>query len=206
MKLLYLVKKNIRSIRIVLEVLFIYITPVLLLYVGAVPYKYRFLLLLASVLTILFIIKYERIDCRQLGLYRRGFGKSVVPHLIVMVIGVQIIFMYSHIIGDEITLSWHDHKLLLLSFIPISFIQQFVYQGFLLPRLDDIIKHKAASVAIIATVFAFMHIIYGDINFILLTWVGGVIFAVLYLKYKNIFLTTMTHSAWNLMAVILFIL
>ncbi|HPA25185.1 MAG TPA: CPBP family intramembrane metalloprotease [bacterium] len=86
--------------------------------------------------------------------------------------------------------------------IPISFIQEFLYRGFLIYKLKKIFSSSILIILINASLFAFMHIIYEPLALILLlTFVPGLFLSWLSLKFPNLWLLSLSHGILNFFAI-----
>jgi membrane protease YdiL (CAAX protease family) len=96
---------------------------------------------------------------------------------------------------------WMNRKLLAL-FVFVSVFQEFAFRGFLIPVLGKIFHRNFAIVLINAVLFAGMHSIYSfPIIALPVAFVGGLVFAGLYIKYPNLILISIMHCILNFVAV-----
>ena len=92
--------------------------------------------------------------------------------------------------------------LFLLLFIPISVLQEIIFRGVLMNFLIKAFSNPIFIIGLNAAVFAFMHVIYLNSVFVLpFTFIAGIGFAWMYLKYKNLILISVAHTILNFVAV-----
>jgi len=114
--------------------------------------------------------------------------------------GVTLIVMAIILHKEKISLNlW---SLFFFWSIPISFIQEFLYRGFLIYKLKKIFSSSILIILINASLFAFMHIIYEPLALILLlTFVPGLFLSWLSLKFPNLWLLSLSHGILNFFAI-----
>jgi len=188
-----------------LEIVYIFILPVVLIYIGAIPYSWRLLVLLGASLLIMSIIQYQRWTKKQLGLTRMFQSSFVVAWTAFAAVGIVGIIFYARRFGFtpidlfDFQQSWR----LLLFFIPLSVLQEVAYRAFLTERLREFNFSMRHRVVLNAALFALLHIIYPYAALTLpIAFVGGLLFAWLYERYPSLMLACIVHAALNFTAVL----
>ena len=198
------VERRMRRIwRVAGFVLFLFIFPVIVLYSGLVPFSWR-LWMLASFAALVGVISFrgER-SLRSLGIRSDNVARAWVPYLLFTLAGVCALFLYALVLGKAPLPGWGQSSHLLFLFIPISFSQEFLYRGFLMPELRRLYVSIVSVVLIDALLFMLLHIIYGEPLITLpLALAGGIAFSYMYYKYPNLLLVALSHSALNFVAVL----
>lgn len=146
------------------------------------------------------LIKFNVIPNKmRLGLLGVVFGLSCIAG-IAMFCGLLLL---SVIMGTKKSFSWWKDPHFLFLFIPISIVQQFLYQAFLFQRLHATFG-VAVAITMTALLFGLVHIIFPRpfFNFIV-TSAAGLLFCTLYLFYPNLFLASILHMFLNFTAVYL---
>lgn len=95
---------------------------------------------------------------------------------------------------------WKRGMLIKLVFISLalSCIQEFLYRGYLFRLFQDITHHMGWVVILNIIAFTYMHTMFPHLKIIIpLTAAGGVLFAVLYNKYPNVYLISGMHFVLN---------
>lgn len=194
---------RIKQETVFVQVVYLFILPVLLIYFGVIPANYRVIVFLVVALMLLGIIKYNKWTFHDIGIIKR-WHKFFLEYLIFTVAGVLFLIWLAYLVPHEPFLYWWENKRFLLLFIPISVLQEVLFRGILLKMLLDASSNIMLVVFVNAIIFALMHVIYLNHVFILpLTFIGGVGFAWMYIKYKNLFMISISHTVLNFTAMIL---
>lgn len=181
----------------------LFVLPILLLYFGIVPLKYRFVVLTIFFLALVVIIVKERWTPRQLGLRTDNLKDVLLPYGLFTVLGVLVLLGVARTIGRHTVSRWWTYPHFLFLFLPISFSQEFAYRAFLMPQLLNVTSSVPVVCCVNAALFAFLHVIYPDLGIILpLAFAGGLGFAVMYHRYPNLFAISASHMVLNFVAVL----
>lgn len=194
---------NKQKIRVILNIVFLFILPVLLLYLQIIPLNLRFIVLTTVFLIVVLITILERWSLSKLGIRTDNLRQSLVPYIALTAIGgVGIIFLAT-LLGRHPMDDWWAKAHFQYLFIPISFTQEFVFRSFLMPRLK--ILFSSALLVIIANslLYAFPHIIYPLQSLSLgMTFIAGLGWATIYNRFPNFILVFISHSILNFVAVL----
>jgi membrane protease YdiL (CAAX protease family) len=154
------------------------------------------------VLLIIFIYV-QGISLVQLGITTENFSSAVLPYASAAGISIFGLIVLAKIMKNKSAEKWYRDPHFLFLFIPISFAQQFVFQGFILFKLESVFSY-ASAILITALIFGYMHTIYPRPLFsMFLGTLAGILFAALYASYPNFLLASLTHSLLNFTAVYL---
>lgn len=191
---------------VIVQILYLYIIPTLLLFFGVIPGEFRVTMLFLISLLMYGIIKRSGWTYADMGL-KKGFLKDFVPYFIFTLVGVIALVVISEIVpkieNREVYEWWEDVRFLLL-FIPISVLQEIVFRGILMHMLRRAFTNIPFVILINASLFALIHIIYINTDIILpLTFIGGIGFALMYYKYQNLIMISISHTILNFTAMIL---
>jgi len=189
-----------------LQILYLYLIPILLLYYKVIPGGFRVAVLLVVSILIFGIARHEKWTKEDYGIQgplSRGWKKYFWPYLIFTVAGVVLLFLIEELeIGQPFLNWWRSAKFLLL-FIPISALQELIFRGVLMHMLRRAFTNKWFIIILNAALFAVMHIIYLHAYFTLpFTFVAGLGFAWIYYKYPNLVLISISHAILNFIAMI----
>ncbi|MEI8224288.1 MAG: CPBP family intramembrane glutamic endopeptidase [bacterium] len=198
-----LVRNRLRMWRII-EFILISLFPVSIITFGLAPSVFRYAVLLGIAVyagSAIFYRKWTRHDL--------GFRKDTLifwkPYLVWTVLAMLTIIVVHHVLHmpfitwDYVTLG----KLIAISIL-LSCIQEFLYRGYLFRLFQDITHHVGWVVVINIIVFTYMHTIFPHWEIIIpLTAAGGILFAVLYKKYPNVYLVSAMHCVLNFTALYL---
>lgn len=186
-----------------LQILYLYIVPVLLLYFKILSGNFRFILLLGVSVLLYGIVKHNHWTYADLGI-KHDFVKDIVPYILFTIGGVFFLVWLSQIVPHTPFLKWWQNIKFLLLFIPISILQEVVFRGVLMNMLKRAFKSPIFIIGLNASVFALMHVIYLNATFVLpMTFIAGVGFAWMYYRYQNLPLISIAHTILNFTAMIL---
>ncbi|HLK30113.1 MAG TPA: type II CAAX endopeptidase family protein [Puia sp.] len=94
-----------------------------------------------------------------------------------------------------------NNKLLLIfAAFTAGVTEELVFRGYLLPRLAFIFKNSYLAVFVSSLLFAVMHFGYGTIINAIGPFIIGAIFAIHYMKYRNIVFLIVFHFLWDILA------
>lgn len=185
-----------------LQILYLYIIPVLLLYFKIIPGDFRIVMLFGIALLIYGIVKHSKWNYLDLGIFKK-FMKDISPYTLFTLGGVSFIFWLSRIVPHSPLLEWWENARFLLLFIPISVLQELVFRGVLMKLLRKVFSSKIYIILLNAGVFAIIHVIYSNATFVLpLTFIAGIGFAWMYYRYPNLILISVSHTILNFVAMI----
>jgi len=188
---------------VIAQIIFLFILPVVLLYFNIIPDNLRVLMLLSVALVLFGIVEHEKWNFADMGI-SKGFMKDIFPYSLFTLGAVGFIFWLSQVVPHSPFLEWWESLKFLLLFIPISVLQEIIFRGVLMNFLIKAFSSPIFIIAINASVFAFMHVIYLNSIFVLpFTLIAGIGFAWMYYKYKNLILVSVSHTILNFVAVAL---
>lgn len=185
------------------QILYLYLIPIMLLYYKVIPGSFRVLILLLVTFFIYGIARYEKWNNADFGIHKK-WKEHFLPYLIFTIGGVILLLIVEELeIGKPMLNWWRNAKFLLL-FIPLSVLQELLFRGVLMNMLRRVFTNKWFIIILNASLFALMHIIYLKVYFTLpLTFVAGIGFAWIYYKYPNLILISISHTILNFMAMVL---
>lgn len=185
------------------QILYLYIIPVLLLYFKILPGNFRFLMLFGIAILLYGIVKHDHWTYSDLGI-NKDFMKDIIPYALFTVGGVFFLVWLAQVVPHEPFLKWDDNTKFLLLFIPISILQEIIFRGILMNMLRRAFKSPIFIIILNASVFAFLHVIYLNSIFVLpMTFIAGVGFAWIYYQYENLPLISVAHTILNFTAMVL---
>ena len=186
-----------------LEIFLLSILPISLIKFKIIPPKFRLVVLSGVFILLAGLIYFQDISSVQLGIKTNNFSSAIIPYLSVTIIAVFALVILSKIMKNKVAGKWYEDQHFIFLFIPISFAQQFLFQGFILFKLESIFQNLVA-VIITALIFGYMHTIYPKPVFsMILGTLAGLLFATLYVIYPNLILASVIHAVLNFTAVYL---
>jgi membrane protease YdiL (CAAX protease family) len=192
--------------KVPLQVAALFILPVVLLLSGAVSMGSRFLLLGMTTTGVAGVIFLERRTMHELGIRRDNLPEAFVPYALFTAMGIAFIGLFSWFLGAKPSAyAWTDASFV-LSVLPLSLVQEFLFRSFLLPTLKRVSLSTTLAITLNGLLFAFMHLIYPHaLALFPLGLLGGLGFAYMYHRYPNLPLISLSHSVLNFAAVVVFL-
>lgn len=185
-----------------LEVLFFFVLPIVLLYFNIIPVTGRIPVLLTFSVLIYGVMRREKWTREDLGLHKKMSNKSIRLYSIATLVAFIGIFLLARKLGMQGTLEWWKHPHFLFLFAIVSFAQEFAFRGFLLPVLKRIFSSIPLVIIVNAALFAFMHVIYPfPVIGLPFAFLAGIFFAVLYYKRQDLILVSISHAILNFVTV-----
>lgn len=180
-----------------------YYLPVLLVYCGAIPFRFRFAVLISMTVLMSLHASYAKRSWLSLGFSRENLKGSLFWNSIVslLLIATILVAFYSGMIRKPTIPSWN------LFFVFYIFIsapaQEFLYRSALFAEMSASgIVSPIAQIAISALTYSFLHIIYKDIITILVTLLMGVIWGAIYHYRRNFFGVAVSHSVLGALSIL----
>lgn len=186
-----------------LKIAFVFVLPVTLFVAGVIPVRYRLhALILFSIVTIALVVQ-EKYALHELGIRTDNMRGAFVPYTLFTLLGVGLILIFAKILGRAPVANWQTDYHFTFLFLPISIIQEFLYRGYLMPTLKRLFSSTAIVILINALLFTLIHAIYPPLAIAIpLAFVAGLGFAVMYHRYPNLILISLSHSVLNFAAVL----
>lgn len=92
--------------------------------------------------------------------------------------------------------------LILFTSITAGVTEELIFRGYLVPRLEILLKNTHVAILTSSILFGLIHYSYGTLIQIIGPVFMGIIFALHYQKYKNIKILIMCHFLWDLLALL----
>ena len=187
-----------------IEVFLVSILPISLIKFKVIPIKFHVpSLFIIGFIFIPGLIYLDHISLHQIGLRTDNLYFGILIYLIGAVVSIFSLVILSKVMNTKHAENLFSNPHFRFMFIPISFAQQFLFQGFILFKLQLVFNFLIAII-ITALIFGYMHTIFPKpwLSMILST-LGGLMFATLYTIYPNIIISSITHSVLNFIAVYL---
>jgi len=187
----------------IIQVFLLFILPVLLVYYKIIQFKYRkHTLVIVFVITSILIL-YEGWSFADLGIRLDNFVPSLIPYTIFTILGSIILIAIAKKIKKQPEPNFYSHKKFIY-FILIgigSILQEFLFRGFLFPKLNIIFSNYIAIVIVNAILFTLIHTVYSNTPTTLVTvFFAGLAFAAIYGSYPNLILISISHIILNQIA------
>lgn len=91
--------------------------------------------------------------------------------------------------------------LMIMIFYPIVSVwpQELIYRAFFFQRYRSILPNNTAMIIVSGTVFGWAHVIFLNPWAVLLTWVGGLLFAWTYAKSRSLWAASLEHAIYGML-------
>jgi membrane protease YdiL (CAAX protease family) len=186
----------------ILEILALFVLPVLPGFVDSVPKKYRFPIFTTVILITAAIVIIERWPLVKLGIDTSNLLNGIWLYAGFTLLGIAGLIALAKILKFNATPEWWKQPHFLFGFILMSVGQEFLYRGFLMPELASVFPAAAAVILVNALLFTFIHAIYPNKLVNLTTiFLGGLGFAGIYYFYPNLIMISLSHMILNFVAV-----
>ncbi|MCK9292567.1 MAG: type II CAAX endopeptidase family protein [archaeon] len=188
----------------ILQVIILFILPIYLVYKKIIPFKYRLHTIFGIAILATVIVLLEGWSLADLGFILEGFGSHVIPYLaFTVLVSLAIVYLSEDVLKRNHYINyWSTRKMHILIIIPLCFVQELLFRGFLIPKLEVFISSFFFVALANAILFMLMHTIY-SVKFIdlLFIFIEGFLLAMIYIFYPNLLLITLAHSVHNYIAV-----
>lgn len=146
------------------------------------------------------MIKHKMIRTDDLYVLRRGKWAPIVARFIIMVI-LSVLLMYLFNKDDlfKVVLQKPWMWIVVTIFYSVFSVypQEFIYRYFFFQRYAGLMKHDVFFLLVNATLFSFAHIAFKNGLVLVLTFLGGIIFAITYKRTQALLLTSVEHAMYG---------
>lgn len=190
------VKRNILK----LVVLFIYIGLPFLIFIGLIPFDYKFYTLTIGGIIVYAIMKVLGFKNRELGIKEESAWQSirdVFPVTFLFVIIGLLMYQFGYTQRFEI----NENLAFFLFYVFISCpIQELLYRG-VLTSIGCGKFSNTGLVIVSSFLYSYIHIIYHDFLTLVITFMIGVIWHFAYLKTNNLIGVTISHIILGILTI-----
>ncbi|MDO8599393.1 MAG: CPBP family intramembrane metalloprotease [bacterium] len=186
-------------IRTMLIIATIFALPFALVWGGVVPVDLRRWLYAAAGVVAFGVVLQSGLSLRDLGFRWDNARAAALPYALFAIVGAAAIVAFALAVGRMPRAEWWLAPHFAYGIIiPISVAQEFFYRSMLVPLLQRLSHVRSFVIIVNAALFAFLHIIFPDPAIVLpSTFLAGVIFAWLWLRWPNIWIASATHIVLN---------
>lgn len=189
--------------QLALQVVLVFIVPVILIKVGIIPILWRVPFLAAVSAVLGFIMYRQGWKFSDIGVHWPIKKSHVLPYIVFTVLSTFIIAQFGEKIGYEEVVKWWQHHHFLYVFFIVSLFQEFLYRGYLIPVLKKFKSSYGSVVILNALLFMALHVIFPNLHIGLpLALIGGIGFAMMYMRYPDLILIIISHAIINFFAVL----
>lgn len=172
-----------------------YYVPVLLLWFGIIPFKFRFYVLIMLAIVLAAYSYSRKHSLHELGFRIDNLKKSLFLNSIfaLLILGALITFYYLGAIRQPTVPGW---KWFYLFYVLISApAQEFLFRSVLFAELRKSNFSSAfLQIVITSITYSFLHIIYNDWITLIVTLLMGIIWGAVYYKIQNFWGIAFSHA------------
>lgn len=178
------------------EIFLIFILPIVIW--NYIAPKYRAWALLGMTALVVAVILLEGWTLQKLGIRIDNFAQAIVPSLVLTILAIGFLWVYAKVHERKFIPAWIHHHQTWFWVIFGSILQEFVYRGFLMPKLGELTTIAVIIILVNAVLFLLPHLVYPELKAnLLLIFLGGIMFAGIYYFYPNLILVSATHMILN---------
>jgi membrane protease YdiL (CAAX protease family) len=136
------------------------------------------------------------------------FFKSVAKIMLSIFLAMLVVYVIFKITNSNIDskkmneftkLFKNNISLILFASVTAGVTEELIFRGYLIPRLEILLKNTNLSILISSILFGLMHYSYGTLIQIIGPIFIGLVFALHYQKHRNIKIIIMCHFLWDLL-------
>jgi membrane protease YdiL (CAAX protease family) len=188
--------------KVILIVGLAYILPVLLIYLGLVPFRARFYILILAAIAILAIARLYRFSAVELGFTKQNLRSSLKAIALPTLASALLMFVYYMMQGARIDNSAYKWTFYLFFVGVSSPLQEFLYRGFLFGIFSRAKLAIWVQILLSTLLYSFVHLIYQDVPTLLFTFIVGMFWGCHYAKFRNLHSIILSHSLLGAMAIL----
>ncbi|MFO7885494.1 MAG: CPBP family intramembrane glutamic endopeptidase [Desulfobacteraceae bacterium] len=181
--------------------LFICLTPVVLVWSKLIPFEYRFHAFFCALAGLGYICFKRRYGFREIGFRTDNLKSALIWNLVFCAAGGIGVYMIYHagIMRPEIR-NYLPHVYLFYIFF-LSPVQEIFFRGILFAELKRAGIHSTNLFLLVSTFsFCFLHIIYRHPLILIITFIGGLAWGIIFIKQPNIWAVSLSHSLLGALA------
>ena len=179
--------------------LILYVAPTLGVAAGLIPFSYRFIILCVVFLVTVYLSYRQRLLVTELGIRRP-------PLLLTITFAVIPVSLLYVLVAAKVLTPDHESKVGSEFFIFFVFFsapaQEFIYRSFLFAQLQAFPELRAFHrIMCSALLYGTMHMIYHNIQIVILTTAIGFIWAWCYERTNNLLTVAVSHACLGFAAI-----
>lgn len=183
------------------EVLSLTLITLLLFFLNKDLFRLRIFAYILGLVYVLAVSKITHINGKKLGLLKNNFLPSIkwllLPTLFFVFLIICIRILFPSVVSFDV-ISWAVDlggygRMLVYALISAP-LQEIIFRGYLISRLENTFTNKVAIIAISSGIFSIVHIPFGSIFMVLGTFVLGLMLAHNFIKYRNLASCIFSHA------------
>jgi len=185
-----------------LQIILLFPLPIFLIYFNILTFSFRLVVMLIVIISVIGILLREGSSFKQIGLRFDNILSALPFYSAVLFTSVLSIAILARFFGMSFITNWRGYYHFYGVFLLLAFAEVFLYLGFLLPRLESLLKNPWAAIVINSAIFSIMHIIYPNNLFLLPAFFFGLVISTAYYFRPNLVVATITLAIANFAAVL----
>jgi membrane protease YdiL (CAAX protease family) len=181
--------------------------PILLLWSGAIPFAYRFHVLAVVLLSFILHSIHRGYSLQDLGFTLGDSWNSIRWNLIFCAFGgIGLYLAYRTGLSMPRTYSY-SLACFFFYILILSPVQELIFRGIMFAEMKRCRILEPKMMLLISTVtFSFLHVIYNHPPLLLITFVSGLVWGGIYLRWPSIWGVSLSHSLLGALAMFLGVL
>lgn len=177
--------------------------PVTLIWSGIIPFQYRFHLSAMFIVFVLVFCAMRQHGLRDLGFRYDNLGGSLFWNGIFCLIGGVVLFLLykaGYQKSPYRTVSQHCYLAYIFLLAPA---QEFFFRGVLFAEIKKTMLNASrwALLLITSVSFCFLHVIYGHLPMVIITFCAAILWGIIYDRHPNIWGVSISHSLLGIIAI-----
>ena len=185
-----------------IQLFLLFILPIVFLIPEKIPSLLKGATLILVIAITVFISIKEKLSAKELGFRTDNLKQSFVPYGVFTLTAVLVVILLSNLLHKQPLSQWWTYSHLQWGFLPISFVQEFIYRSFAQTKLQKIMK-PIWAILVATILYSFIHVLWKDPLILALSFAGGIGFGYLWYKYPNLYLLTISHAILNFLIIYL---
>lgn len=193
-----MVKKQLNA---VVQIGVLFILPLIFFTFGSIPIEDNLFIILGVAVVAAIITLHEKQSLNALGIRFDNIKESIAWYLMLTILTVGIIPALAALLSMN-TQNILANSHFIYGFVLISFLQEFLFRSFLIPKLKILLNSPVLVILINGLLFGSIHLFFSyPLLLFILSSVLGASFAFVYYYRPNLILATFSHSIINFVAV-----
>lgn len=183
-----------------IELILVFIGLPLIYYYNYIPFHKSIPLLVIFFLFLVVLLRDKKFDSRIFGFNKfSNWRPLLLRFLVFALISLASVYFFSRdflfILPKERFTIW----LLILVLYPLwsAYPQELIYRAYFFHRYRNLVKQEWLLIGLNAILFSFSHIIFKNLLAIVLTLVGGVMFALTYKRSNSLMVVFTEHMLYG---------
>jgi len=185
-------------------ILLMFYIPAILIWTQILPFEYRFYTFFIVLACFLFYCSRRRYSFRELGFRTDNLSNSIRWNLLfcaIGAIGLYLTYKTGYLTPRHTNFFPYAYAVYIFFLGPV---QEVVFRGVLFAEMKRIRINDQRWILLISTLsFCFLHIIYRHPLLLVFTFISGLVWGIIFTKWRNIWGISLSHSLLGALAMFL---